>query len=302
MQIRKVFAAIILTLCVIACSESVPKGVLPKGKMADVLYDYHLAQSFEQPHMGPKVDVDAIMDAFYKKHDITREDLDSSLAWYSRHVDLLAEVYAELGERFNDASSSVAPNATVSSSYDVHGDTLDIWNQSRLRFLTSSKLNNHFEFLVPADTSFYMHDLFQLQFDLHFMNPQENIMSVSASETSLTVGLVVRYENDSVSASLRTVYSPQHSSLMLKADSALQIKSVSGFFGLPSKKSVPVIIDGITLQRYHTEAVEPESTDSHDEEDVVATSPDSLPAPRRLSPQEIRSSKPVERKVHIRKR
>lgn len=303
MQIKKIFTAAILAFVVFACSESVPKGVMPRDKMVDVLYDFHLAQSLEQPHLGPKIDIDAVMSAFYEKHNITKEDLDSSLSWYSKNMDLLADIYKELGQRYEAAEKQVGSPVRESSSYNVSGDTLDIWNQSRLRFLTKSKFNNHFDFSIPADTTFYIHDLFQLMFDLHFMDTPQNSQTPTSVESGVAVGLVVHYDNDSISSTMRTIYSPMHSSLILKADSALKIKSVSGFFSLPSKRASSVIIDGISLLRFHTESEEPAKIEEPEERDSIIKSPtDSLPAQRRLSPQEIRSSKPVEHKVRIRKR
>ena len=42
-----------LTVCV-GCKPSLPKGIISQGKMEDVLYDYHLAQSMasREPDRG----------------------------------------------------------------------------------------------------------------------------------------------------------------------------------------------------------------------------------------------------------
>ena len=124
----------------------------------------------------------------------------------------------------------------------------------------------------------------------------------------LVAGLVIHYENDSVSTAIRTIYSNQYSNIVLRADSARNIKAVTGFFSLNSEKSSTVLIDGIQLLRFHTGT--PAAQQAKENSDAPVLQKDTLVVKdtadiiiqKRLSPQELRQSKPVQKKVNIKKR
>ena len=65
-------AVMALLFCVSSCKPSLPGGVLSKGKMTDILYDYHLALAMA--HMddnGDKGQSLAYREAVLRKHDVT---------------------------------------------------------------------------------------------------------------------------------------------------------------------------------------------------------------------------------------
>jgi len=290
-----------------SCEEKTPKGVIPEEKMEQVLYDFHLAQAMQEPHVGPEYDADQVMEALYAKYNITKAVFDTSMSYYSKDLEKLTAMYERLEKRYNEEAEKVGyelNQAATANTFGISGDTLDIWPISRLHLLTVSALNDRFSFYISADTTFYQHDMFRLQFLPHFLASPEDIAKSNGSlMNGLVAGLIIQYENDSISSAIRTIYSNQRSNVILKADSARNIKSVYGFFSLHTKRAAPVLIDGIQLFKLHTgdNQEEPEDRPSLlDRKDPMAL--DTMGSQRRLSPQELRSTRPVERKVNIRKR
>lgn len=292
-------------LLLFSCSEKTPKGVIPKDRMEDVLYDFHVIQAVDLPHIDQEVDKESLMEAFYEKHHITKEDFDSSMSFYSRDLDGLLAMYEHVTKRIDESAANEGVVDLRDHSQDLRGDTLDIWPLSRIHLLTASKLNHQFTFEIDADTTFYQHDRFNLVFSPHFLNPSsEQYRNGEVLQNGVAVGLIVKYENDTISSTIRTIYSAQPTTITLRADSAYIIKSVLGFIGLPNKNSSPVILDGIKLLKIH---VNNESSPSEkvlvtDESELAPRDTTTSGPQRRLSPQELRSTRPVERKVNIKKR
>ena len=79
-------AVMALLFSVSSCKPSLPSGVLSKGKMTDILYDYHLALAMA--HMddnGDKGQSLAYREAVLRKHDVTSAEFDSSMVYYASY-------------------------------------------------------------------------------------------------------------------------------------------------------------------------------------------------------------------------
>ena len=75
-------AVMALLFCVSSCKPSLPGGVLSKGKMTDILYDYHLALAMA--HMddnGDKGQSLAYREAVLRKHDVTSAEFEMILLY-----------------------------------------------------------------------------------------------------------------------------------------------------------------------------------------------------------------------------
>jgi hypothetical protein len=105
----------IFLLCffAIACSgSSVPKGVMPPGKMKDVLYDVirademvdhlKLSDSTWQPFSRRT----ATYDTVFQLHGINKEAFQKSLTFYQQRPDLLKEIIEELQKKVTDTTAA----------------------------------------------------------------------------------------------------------------------------------------------------------------------------------------------------
>lgn len=105
-------AVMALLFSVSSCKPSLPSGVLSKGKMTDILYDYHLALAMA--HMddnGDKGQSLAYREAVLRKHDVTSAEFDSSMVYYMRHTELLEDVYKDLTDRYNNEITAMGGSA-----------------------------------------------------------------------------------------------------------------------------------------------------------------------------------------------
>ena len=138
-------------------------------------------------------------DAYYKyvfeKHHVTEEEFDSSMVWYTRNSDQLATIYKNLQKRYESEESHMKVQvAKRDNQIDVSmsGDTVDVWQDRTLYWLSASELTNKLVFDLKADTTFKPHDAMELTAYFHFM-PKKGRISGKA-----VMALNFYFDNDSI--------------------------------------------------------------------------------------------------------
>ena len=221
-------AVMALLFCVSSCKPSLPSGVLSKGKMTDILYDYHLALAMA--HMddnGDKGQSLAYREAVLRKHDVTSAEFDSSMVYYMRHTELLEDVYKDLTDRYNNEITAMGGSAKEGGEFanlSVTGDTANVWNLATSMVFMPVKPFNSTSFDIKVDSTFHKGDRLMLDFDAQFIY-QDGMRNGVAM-------LAVQFGNDSIAQRTIMIQSTQHYSVELSDADSLGIKSVKGYFML----------------------------------------------------------------------
>lgn len=221
-------AVMALLFCVSSCKPSLPSGVLSKGKMTDILYDYHLALA--TAHMddnGDKGQSLAYREAVLRKHDVTSAEFDSSMVYYMRHTELLEDVYKDLTDRYNNEITAMGGSAKEGGEFanlSATGDTANVWNLATSMVFMPVKPFNSTSFDIKVDSTFHKGDRLMLDFDAQFIY-QDGMRNGVAM-------LAVQFGNDSIAQRTIMIQSTQHYSVELSDADSLGIKSVKGYFML----------------------------------------------------------------------
>lgn len=221
-------AVMALLFCISSCKPSLPSGVLSKGKMTDILYDYHLALAMA--HMddnGDKGQSLAYREAVLRKHDVTSAEFDSSMVYYMRHTELLEDVYKDLTDRYNNEITAMGGSAKEGGEFanlSATGDTANVWNLATSMVFMPVKPFNSTSFNIKVDSTFRKGDRLMLDFDAQFIY-QDGMRNGVAM-------LAVQFGNDSIAQRTIMIQSTQHYSVELSDDDSLGIKSVKGYFML----------------------------------------------------------------------
>lgn len=221
-------AVMALLFCVSSCKPSLPSGVLSKGKMTDILYDYHLALAMA--HMddnGDKGQSLAYREAVLRKHDVTPAEFDSSMVYYMRHTELLEDVYKDLADRYNNEITAMGGSAKEGGEFanlSATGDTANVWNLAASMVFMPVKPFNSTSFDIKVDSTFHKGDRLMLDFDAQFIY-QDGMRNGVAM-------LAVQFGNDSIAQRTIMIQSTQHYSVELSDADSLGIKSVKGYFML----------------------------------------------------------------------
>lgn len=221
-------AVMALLFCVSSCKPSLPSGVLSKGKMTDILYDYHLALAMA--HMddnGDKGQSLAYREAVLRKHDVTSAEFDSSMVYYMRHTELLEDVYKDLTDRYNNEITAMGGSAKEGGEFanlSATGDTANVWNLATSMVFMPVQPFNSTSFDIKVDSTFHKGDRLMLDFDAQFIY-QDGMRNGVAM-------LAVKFGNDSIAQRTIMIQSTQHYSVELSDADSLGIKSVKGYFML----------------------------------------------------------------------
>lgn len=221
-------AVMALLFSVSSCKPSLPSGVLSKGKMTDILYDYHLALAMA--HMddnGGKGQSLAYREAVLRKHDVTSAEFDSSMVYYMRHTELLEDVYKDLTDRYNNEITAMGGSAKEGGEFanlSATGDTANVWNLATSMVFMPVQPFNSTSFDIKVDSTFHKGDRLMLDFDAQFIY-QDGMRNGVAM-------LAVQFGNDSIAQRTIMIQSTQHYSVELSDADSLGIKSVKGYFML----------------------------------------------------------------------
>ena len=244
-----------------ACGKKIPDDIIQPDAMQDLLYDYHLASTMSSslPYTE-SYQKDAYFDYVFQKHHVTEAEFDSSMVWYTRHAEELATIYRSLQERLEREEKQMKEQvAKRDNQIDVSmsGDTVDVWQDRTLYWLSTSSLTNKVVFDLKTDTTFKPQDAMELQADFHFIPSK-------ATSGKAVMALNFYFDNDSVQGLTRIVTRPGKQRLYLCPDSAFTIQSISGFIYYSNNEhpDASLLVDDIRLTRYHNHEMPQELVDT----------------------------------------
>lgn len=231
------------------CGKKVPKDVIQPQAMEDLLYDYHLATtlSADLPY-NENYKKEAYLAYVFKKHHVTEAEFDSSMVWYSRHSDEMTTIYQNLQKRMETTAEQLKKQTIRHSgevSVSLSGDTVDLWQDRTLYWLTAYGLTNKLTFDLKADTSFHEKDRLVWEADFSFLPKGK-------TSGRVVMGVNLTFSNDSTQGMTRVVSMSGMQRLVITPDSAFKYKNVTGFMYYTGEEETSVLVSRIQLMRYRT--------------------------------------------------
>lgn len=239
-----------MILCgLFGCGKKVPKDVIQPQAMEDLLYDYHLATtlSADLPY-NENYKKEAYLAYVFKKHHVTEAEFDSSMVWYSRHSDEITTIYQNLQKRMETTAEQLKKQTIRHSgevSVSLSGDTVDLWQDRTLYWLTAYGLTNKLTFDLRADTSFHEKDRLVWEADFSFLPKGK-------TSGRVVMGVNLTFSNDSTQGMTRVVSMSGMQRLVITPDSAFKYKNVTGFMYYTGEEETSVLVSHIQLMRYRT--------------------------------------------------
>ena len=211
---------------VVSCGKQIPDDIIQPSAMEELLYDYHLALTMGNDlNYSERYKRESYKNYVFKKHGVTEAEFDSSMVWYTRNTKELTDIYKNLQKRYEMAEEQMKSELNKRSgqiSVSLSGDSVDVWSDRNLYWLTTSPLTNRLMFDLKADTTFHNKDILVLEADYSFLAYEKNTAKA-------VVSMKITFDNDSTLAMSKVIEKSGKEQLVLQPDSAYKYKSVSGF-------------------------------------------------------------------------
>lgn len=224
-----------------ACVQR-PDHVLSDSKMISVVADMELAEAYVQINPDGSFDSDmkpALVEYIIKKHGISRQDFDSTMAWYGRNPDNYIELYTKVDK---EISRRRVESLGTRGEEHVQNSESDLWPYTRMGYITNFADGNAIRFSMPVS-------------DIDKGSALEWRMRMRGSASG-SILLGVEYDNGSSGFITRNLTSSKSVTIKLQTDTAMKIKRVFGNMMISDSGMLPIRVDSIYLQKLPYDSME----------------------------------------------
>ncbi len=212
-QIVYFISLLLISIAILSCSidERVPSSVIPEEQMIDVLVDIHMVESMAR-HSQLKDNnqrANMFFNHILEKHDITLNQLDSSISWYSKHPTTYIRLYDQVIPRLEKSLETIR----MGGNFAPEVKTLTIWEKKNEYQLTSIQ-NNNLPFRIEENSTiqFSSGDEFELKIQfsgknipttlplimqaiIHYSDDTESIFEKKLVTTNPSLQQVLRFQS-----------------------------------------------------------------------------------------------------------
>lgn len=239
MKIRKTYILVLamLMMLVSSCIKR-PEGVLSDKKMAPVIADLELTEAYIQTQRGSVNEEEqrATIERIIESHGLTREQFDTTMAWYGRNVDSYSELCTLVEKELSQRKKKLA------GSKSLEIETSDLWPYPRVSTLSRLSSTDAFVFSLPT---------VDVQSGQRIEFKMRTNMSIDA-----TAMLGVEYDNGVKGYFTRTVSNARRVNLTFQTDTAKKVKRIFGNVLLKENAVMPIWIDSIYLSALPFDSME----------------------------------------------
>ena len=205
-----------------------PAGVLKEKEMVDLLTDMQLAEAYynTQSPGSERISRKELTDAVLRKHGVTSEELDSTLAYYGKNIDDYYLLYDKVEKNLRKTSAS--------SSEEVTSNEADIWPYAKFAALLPGQTSDGITFSAPADG---IEPGDRLEWKMRLSTMTEGMMMLG-----------VEYANGTSTVNSRNITRGSDYQLTLQTDTGRIITRVFGILTV-AEDSRPLWADSIRLVR-----------------------------------------------------
>lgn len=225
-------------LVLIGCRKT-PDNVLPHDEMVSLLADLHRGEGvmdmnrreFKEDSMRI-----AFRDAIYRKHNVTKQTVDSSYYWYARNMDEYSKIYddviALLEKEIEETEATAARIQTAAV-----GDSANAWSFSSRYILSENSPQHELAVQLFPDDNWEKGDNYTLNFKLiNNLSPFTSMIGVEYAD-----GQLEWIENESKDAGKYNY--------TLVTDSTKELSRVFSVLRAPQLGSQVVFVDSLSLMR-----------------------------------------------------
>lgn len=236
-KLLTVISGVLLLSASEACNTQ-PDGVVPEGKMADLMTDIYRAEALADMNYSQfRTDTarTLLKQAVFDRYGITQEEFDSSMMWYGMHLDK----YMDINEKVTERLERQVEEAQSSPFYmaALQGDSVNTWTESAHYVITPRSPSDFLQFRLEADENWEKGDSYTWQF--------KNVNRLSP----IIWGMYIDYEDGSTDIRTAMVTDDGWSRMTVVLDTLRNPEAVYGFMEVTPADGEMIFIDSLSLVR-----------------------------------------------------
>ncbi|MBR2637726.1 MAG: DUF4296 domain-containing protein [Bacteroidaceae bacterium] len=242
----------LLVILLTGCEVEIPKDIIQPAQMEELLYDYHLANVMIGD-IPSKDDYERKLYARYMfdKHNVTKEEFDSSMVWYTRNPKYLYDIYVSLCDRLDTEVTAMSgeKHKIADISDAMLKDTVNLWLDEKLMLMSPTRLMNRKSFVYEADSTYVAGDSISFGMNVHFIAPGGEDYAQWAQ-----IALVVEYADSTYASGGKRIEHDGAYSIALPRYSDALIKNINGYihYGADDEQvKSRMLVGKISLMRIH---------------------------------------------------
>ncbi|MDE6294589.1 MAG: DUF4296 domain-containing protein [Muribaculaceae bacterium] len=227
-RVKLVVSVTILSLIVLSCSKR-PKECIGESELVDLLTDMTIAESMNQSGIVrelPDSVRDRLSESVLRQHNVTRAQLDSTMAWYGVNLDEYVELYKKVDKHLARKLQNEAGRQ------DIELESDDLWPLASHKWFSPLGGDNVLVFETPGESVAGGESL--------------DWSMVFTSNPPIDLMLGVDYDNGSSTYIKRTFRGDRRLKLSLITDTAKVIKRIYGYIHV-ERSGLPTWADSIKL-------------------------------------------------------
>lgn len=242
-HIKAIAGGIIILSGLIASGCSGKKEVLSEKEMVNLIVDLKLAEAYANNNMGgPDISQkrEELAKSVLAAHNVTQEQLDSTLGWYGKNLDKYAELYEKVDKRMLAKRKKLMKDDAARVE-ELSGDNL--WPYAKNGII--SPLGNNDGWVISINDP--------------GINQGERIMwTVHMKDQSIPLSgvLGVEYEDGTSEANSTFFTNRQKIELTLQVDTGRIVKRLYGSMRLKTNEIQPVFADSISILKLPYDSLE----------------------------------------------
>lgn len=228
-----------IALLLWGCSK-VPSGIIKPDDMAALLADVHTAEAVVDMNYSD-YDTDSLKlvlrQSVYIRHGVNTAQVDSSIAWYGRHMGMYMDVYDRTIEILEHRLIETGNRIAADNALSIAGDSVDVWPNPRFLSINDRLPSRIISFSFGSDPNWEKGDAYTWR---------AKIFNIDQSAEWL---LGVEYDDGSVEWLNDSPDEPGWKDITLQTDSSLTAVRLFGYMSVVNRRGTDLRLDSISLVR-----------------------------------------------------
>lgn len=237
-----------IALILLAACGKTPDYVIDSDKMAELMADIYTAEAFvEASPSNWRTDSSkqALRQAVYARHNVSSEDVDTSLYWYGHNLKEYMAVYEKstkiLESRIAEAERTGGKTTDGKRAMSIDGDSVNVWDAPATVRVTPLNPTQFLTFTLSSDRNWERGDRYTLSLKPLF------------TRSNITLSLAVNYSDGITEYVTLSDNSESRKQLTLVFDSAKVATNVYGSILYTPAVDEISYLDSISLVRTRTD-------------------------------------------------